>query len=35
VVHRLITKNAFEKRINEMIQAKKGLAKLTIDTGEN
>lgn len=35
MVHRFITKNTFEERINEMIQGKKALANLTIATGEN
>lgn len=35
MVHRFITKNTFEERINEMIQAKKALAEMTVATGEN
>ncbi|MDZ4668452.1 MAG: DEAD/DEAH box helicase [bacterium] len=35
MVHRFITKNTFEERINEMIQSKKALANLTVATGEN
>jgi len=35
MVHRLITKNTFEERINEMIKSKKALAELTVSTGEN
>ncbi|HTN38686.1 MAG TPA: DEAD/DEAH box helicase [Arachidicoccus sp.] len=35
MVHRFITKNTFEERINEMIQSKKALAGLTVSTGEN
>ncbi|HEU0226120.1 MAG TPA: DEAD/DEAH box helicase [Arachidicoccus soli] len=35
MVHRLITKNTFEERINEMIQSKKALAEMTVATGEN
>ncbi|MEN2436348.1 SNF2-related protein [Weeksellaceae bacterium A-14] len=35
MVHRFITKNTFEERINEMIQSKKALAELTVSTGEN
>ncbi|HRN54937.1 MAG TPA: DEAD/DEAH box helicase [Agriterribacter sp.] len=35
MVHRFITKNTFEERINDMIQSKKALAKMTIATGEN
>jgi len=35
MVHRFITKNTFEERINEMIQQKKALAELTVSTGEN
>ncbi len=34
-VHRLITKNTFEEKINHMIQAKKQLARMTVTTGEN
>lgn len=35
MVHRFITKNTFEERINEMIQGKKALAEMTVATGEN
>jgi len=35
LVHRFITKNTFEERINEMIQSKKNLAEMTVATGEN
>ncbi len=35
MVHRFITKNTFEERINEMIQSKKALAEMTVNTGEN
>ena len=35
MVHRFITKNTFEERINDMIQAKKALAEMTVCTGEN
>lgn len=35
MVHRFITKNTFEERINAMIQQKKQLADLTVATGEN
>lgn len=35
MVHRFITKNTFEERINEMIQSKKALANMTVSTGEN
>lgn len=35
MVHRFITKNTFEERINEMIQSKKELAEMTVATGEN
>jgi SNF2 family DNA or RNA helicase len=35
MVHRFITKNTFEERINEMIQSKKALAELTVSTGES
>jgi uncharacterized Zn finger protein/superfamily II DNA or RNA helicase len=35
MVHRFITKDTFEEKINEMIQNKKLLAELTVSTGEN
>ncbi|MFV0554598.1 MAG: SNF2-related protein [Mangrovibacterium sp.] len=35
MVHRFITKNTFEEKINEMIQSKKALADMTVATGEN
>lgn len=35
MVHRLITKNTFEERINEMINSKRALAEMTVSTGEN
>lgn len=35
MVHRFITKNTFEEKINDMIQAKKALAEMTVATGEN
>lgn len=35
MVHRFITKNTFEEKINEMIQQKKNLAEMTVSTGEN
>ncbi|GAA5219813.1 DEAD/DEAH box helicase [Membranihabitans marinus] len=35
MVHRFITKNTFEERIDKMIQSKKALANLTVATGEN
>ncbi|MDD4148420.1 MAG: DEAD/DEAH box helicase [Bacteroidales bacterium] len=35
MVHRLITKNTFEERIDEMIQRKKHLADMTVASGEN
>jgi len=35
MVHRFITKNTFEERINDMIQKKKALAEMTVATGEN
>lgn len=34
-VHRFISKNTFEERIDEMIQKKKHLADMTVATGEN
>ncbi|MDR2408191.1 MAG: DEAD/DEAH box helicase [Bacteroidales bacterium] len=35
MVHRMICKNTFEERIDEMIQRKKHLAEMTVSTGEN
>lgn len=35
MVHRFITKNTFEERIDEMIQRKKNLADLTVTSGES
>ena len=35
MVHRMITKNTFEERIDDMIQKKKHLADMTVATGEN
>ena len=35
MVHRFITKNTFEEKINDMIQSKKALANMTVATGEN
>jgi len=35
MVHRMITKNTFEERIDDMIQKKKHLANMTVATGEN
>ena len=35
VVHRFITQNTFEERIDQMIQEKRHLADLTVATGEN
>ncbi len=35
MVHRFITKNTFEERINDMIQSKKALAEMSVSTGEN
>jgi SNF2 family DNA or RNA helicase/uncharacterized Zn finger protein len=35
MVHRMICKNTFEERIDEMIQKKKHLAEMTVATGEN
>ncbi len=35
MVHRFITKNTFEEKINEMIQHKKALAEMTVATGES
>ena len=35
MVHRMIAKNTFEERIDDMIQKKKHLADMTVATGEN
>lgn len=35
MVHRFITRNTFEERINEMIISKRELAELTVSSGEN
>ena len=35
MVHRFITKNSFEEKIDEMISKKKKLAEMTVSTGEN
>lgn len=35
VVHRFITQNTFEERINDMINNKRTLAEMTVSTGEN
>lgn len=35
MVHRMITKNTFEEKIDELIQSKKHLANITVATGEN
>lgn len=35
MVHRFITKNTFEERINDMINNKRALAEMTVSTGEN
>ena len=35
IVHRLICKNTFEEKIDEMIQKKKNIAQMTIATGES
>jgi uncharacterized Zn finger protein/superfamily II DNA or RNA helicase len=35
MVHRFITKETFEEKINDMIQKKKHLAEMTVATGEN
>lgn len=34
MVHRFITKNTFEEKINQILQHKKALAELTVSTGE-
>jgi len=35
MVHRFITRNTFEEKINEMIRKKKALAEMTVATGES
>lgn len=35
MVHRFITRDTFEERINEMINSKRELAQMTVSTGEN
>ena len=35
VVHRLITKDTFEERINEIIDSKRKISEMTVSTGEN
>ena len=35
IVHRFITRDTFEERIDAMIQSKKALAEMTVATGEN
>ena len=35
MVHRMICKDTFEEHIDEMIQKKKHLAKMTVASGEN
>lgn len=35
MVHRFITKNTFEERINEMINSKRQLAEMTVSSGES
>lgn len=35
LVHRFITRNTFEERIDELIQQKKHLTEMTVSTGEN
>jgi uncharacterized Zn finger protein/ERCC4-related helicase len=35
MVHRFITKNTFEEKINDLIQSKKDLAEMSVATGEN
>ncbi|MFI3269223.1 MAG: C-terminal helicase domain-containing protein [Rikenellaceae bacterium] len=34
VVHRFITKDSFEERINDMIESKRHLANMTVSSGE-
>ena len=35
IVHRFITKNTFEEKIDQLIQSKRELAELTVNVGEN
>ena len=35
VVHRLITKDTFEEKINDMLESKKKISEMTVATGEN
>ena len=35
MVHRFITRNTFEERINDMINSKRALADMTVSTGES
>ena len=35
MVHRFITRNTFEERINDMINNKRALAEMTVSTGES
>lgn len=35
MVHRFITKNTFEERINDMINSKRALSEMTVSAGEN
>ncbi len=35
VVHRLITKDSFEEKINDIIESKKKISEMTVATGEN
>lgn len=35
VVHRLITKNTFEEKINAIIESKRKISEMTVSTGEN
>ena len=35
VVHRLITKDTFEEKINDMLESKKKISEMTVASGEN
>ena len=35
VVHRLITKDTFEEKINDILESKKKISEMTVATGEN
>ena len=35
IVHRLITKDTFEEKINDILESKKKISEMTVATGEN